>query len=218
LQPYYRTILIGNLYLFYVFMLKDLPFWYLDVKRSVVKSNHLTRLHTLFVAFFPYVFIIYDKLDIVSLYKEFVWKGSVVLNKVKDYMLTDVIYVQKNDTLRHLLTVFIDNQIASVPVVDETMRLQGMISDGDVFQTLTPMDREIGMIYSFAYTIPEPEARDVIHAEIEKPVKKVMTKKKLLYLQEEDDIKDVFTILSKHPVKKIPVVDEEKRVVGVINR
>lgn len=140
------------------------------------------------------------------------------MNQVKDYMLTDVIYVQKDDTLRHLLTVFIDNQIASVPVVDETMRLQGMISDGDVFQTLTPMDREIGMIYSFAYTIPEPEAREVIHAEIEKPVKKVMTRKKLLYLHEEDDIKEVFTILSKHPVKKIPVVDEEKRVVGVINR
>lgn len=145
-------------------------------------------------------------------------KEVSLMNQVKDYMLTDVIYVQKNDTLRHLLNVFIENEIASVPVVDEEMRLQGMISDGDVFQTLTPMDREIGMIYSFAYTIPEPETREVIHAEIEKPVKKVMTKKRLLYLYEEDDIKEVFTILSKHPVKKIPVVDEEKRVVGVLNR
>src|SRR5699024_6277174 len=77
------------------------------------------------------------------------------MNQVKDYMLTDVIYVQKNDTLRHLLNVFIENEIASVPVVDEEMRLQGMISDGDVFQTLTPMDREIGMIYSFAYRSEE---------------------------------------------------------------
>lgn len=45
-----------------------------------------------------------------------------------------------------------------------------------------------------------------------------MTDRKIYYLHAGDDLEEVFKILSKHPFKKIPVVDDDDKIIGVISR
>lgn len=70
-------------------------------------------------------------------------------------MFDDVIYVKKGDTIRHLLKVFIDHRIGSVPVVDEEHRLKGIVSDGDILRTLAPKDQRLMGNFYFMFTLPK---------------------------------------------------------------
>ncbi|HLS09313.1 CBS domain-containing protein [Lentibacillus sp.] len=137
--------------------------------------------------------------------------------KIKDFMITDVISVQKDMKIKELLKIMVKQQIGGVPVIDENDRLIGMISDGDVIRYFQPSGRTIYDVFSMVFISEKEELRHKIETSIEHQSAEIM-KKNVYTVHPEDEIEEALSILSRYHFKKIPVTDDSYRVVGVISR
>ncbi|MTT32886.1 CBS domain-containing protein [Terrilactibacillus sp. BCM23-1] len=138
--------------------------------------------------------------------------------KVKEIMIEDVLMIDKNESVTNLMKCLTENKIGGVPVVDQDHHLLGMISDGDVIRALSPREQNIFDFYSLIVLVEKPELKEQIRRFLEKSVEQVMTKRKIEYVKPEDSLQDILNILSHHHFKKIPVIDDDNKVVGVVSR
>ncbi|SFD77835.1 CBS domain-containing protein [Lentibacillus persicus] len=137
--------------------------------------------------------------------------------KIHDFMITDVISIQKDTTIKELLKTFVEHKIGGVPVVDEDNHLIGMISDGDIIRYLQPNGRTIYDAFSMVFIRETEELKQKVETSIERHSGGIM-KKNIYTVRPDDEIEEALTILSRYHFKKIPVTDDSGRVVGVISR
>lgn len=139
--------------------------------------------------------------------------------KVKDFMIRDVITVNENDSIKHLLNTLVDNKIGGAPIVDSDGKLVGMISDGDVLRSIQLKDKVVYDYFSLmAYTFEKGNLEKVLASMKDQPLKKIAKKHGIVTLKENDDMETALKLLAKHHFKKIPVTDANHEVVGVISR
>lgn len=139
--------------------------------------------------------------------------------KVKDFMIQDVISVKEDDSIKHLLNTLVENKIGGVPVVNGNGKLVGMISDGDVLRNIQPKDMVVYDYFNLmAYTYQKGNLEKVLSQLKDQPLIKIAKKHGLITVKEDDDMDKALKLLSKHHFKKIPVVDQNQKVVGVISR
>ncbi|GGJ85041.1 CBS domain-containing protein [Lentibacillus kapialis] len=137
--------------------------------------------------------------------------------KIKDFMITDVISVREDVKIKDLLKTFVDHKIGGVPVVDENSRLIGMISDGDIIRYLEPDGRTIYDAFSMVFISQKEGLAHKIETSIEHLSSEIM-KKSVYTVLPDDEIERALSILSRYHFKKVPVVDESNKVIGVISR
>lgn len=138
--------------------------------------------------------------------------------KIKDFMITDVICVGKETTIKQLLETLVKNEIGGVPVVDEENRLIGMISDGDVIRYLQPRGRTVYDMFALVLVSEKEDLRQKIDYSINFTVEKIMRKKDLHMVDPEEGIEKALDIFSRFHFKKIPVADKKSGLIGVISR
>lgn len=130
---------------------------------------------------------------------------------VKDFMIKDVFVMEKNESLKALLELMVEKKIGGVPVVDKDNKLVGVISDGDVLRALKPTTY-VGYYYFF-----KEELDDNLLEEANLPIKKLM-RKRVVTIDENADMEEALKLLASHHFKKIPVINGNKEVVGIISR
>jgi CBS domain-containing protein len=138
--------------------------------------------------------------------------------KAKDLMISNVVKVHPETTLRELLKQLMEWKIGGVPVVNDDNRLVGMVSDGDVLRFIRPISAKHFNFFTYIVSIDEVHVDETIPVQLEKPVKSCMKRSGLVTLSAEDDFEDVVSVLSNHHFKKIPVLGEDQSVIGVISR
>jgi len=120
---------------------------------------------------------------------------SVVLElihqlKVKDVMTTAVLTATKNQTLRHIQALLRENHVTGIPIVEDD-HLVGMISIADI---ITALDKGF----------------------IDLPVEEKMTKD-VISLQDDMPLSFAISCLNKYHYGRYPVLDKEKKLVGIIS-
>ncbi|HLR08073.1 MAG TPA: CBS domain-containing protein [Bacillota bacterium] len=138
--------------------------------------------------------------------------------KVKHFMITDVICVTKETTVKRLLETLVTHKIGGVPVVDDENTLIGMITDGDVLRYLQPKGRGIYDMYSLVIFSEKENLDQKLNYALNHHVDRVMRKKDIKRVRPDDDLEEALAIFSRHHFKKIPVVNDERKVVGVLSR
>ncbi|WP_099158216.1 CBS domain-containing protein [Virgibacillus ndiopensis] len=138
--------------------------------------------------------------------------------KVDEFMITDVVTVTKDMSIKQLLEILVNNKIGGVPVVDDTNKLLGMITDGDVIRYLQPKDRTVYDMFTLILVSEKEDLRHKLKYAIDHRVEKIMRNKEIHSVHPNDDLEIATSIFSKHRFKKIPVVDDNMKVVGVISR
>lgn len=103
-------------------------------------------------------------------------------------MILDPITLQDNSKVGDALRIMADNNIGGIPVVDDSMRLIGIVTNRDL-----RFEKDKG-----------------------RPVSEVMTKEDLISTDENTDLEKAESILQKHRIEKLPVVDGEEKLVGLI--
>ncbi|WP_428911568.1 CBS domain-containing protein [Niallia sp. Krafla_26] len=137
--------------------------------------------------------------------------------KVSEIMNKTVYTASPTTTVNELLAILEKRNIGGVPVVDFKGSLLGIVTDGDVLRFLSPRK---GKIYVPGYTaFPEDETvEEVLSKKMNTPIIEIMVTKKIKTLSVHDDLEDAIRLISKHHIKKIPIINEEKKVVGIISR
>ena len=114
--------------------------------------------------------------------------------KIKALMISDVKCCSTQDTLNTAAQIMWDNDIGAVPVVDEDGRLRGMLTDRDVCMAA----------YLRGITL-----KDAITAS-------VMTQR-VFSCTPEDDLSEARKLMREKQLRRIPVVDSNGRVAGIIS-
>ncbi len=137
----------------------------------------------------------------------------------KDIMSKDVVTVHETNTVEEVARIFIEKKISGVPVVDSQNKIIGIISEGDlVFQQKKLNPPVFLSFFDGVIQIGKNAFFDEIKKISAFLIKDLMTKEDLVVAKEDMDVSDVASLLIENKVNRIPIVDEENRVVGIITR
>ncbi|MEM3395810.1 MAG: CBS domain-containing protein [Thermoplasmata archaeon] len=111
------------------------------------------------------------------------------MQKVKDYMVTNVEFVYTDNTVRETIEKVIKSRHHGFPVTDRNKKLAGFVSVKELLKNIEEMDKKIGdVIRKGTYTATPEMAID-----------------------------DAARILFRYSLRDLPVVDENGTLVGIIS-
>jgi CBS-domain-containing membrane protein len=113
---------------------------------------------------------------------------------VDDIMTRDVKTARPDDSLRRCAELMRDEQVGIIPVVDDRMRLLGVITDRDVVCRAIAEGRDVQTL----------RTRDVMTREVE-------------CVTADTTVKEALEIMAEEHVRRIPVVDRDDRLRGLVS-
>lgn len=113
--------------------------------------------------------------------------------RVSDAMTREVRVVAPGQSIREVATIMNEINAGSMPVGDND-RLVGMITDRDIA----------------IRAVAQGKGPDTL-------VREVMSSEKVLYCYEDEELDRVAKNMSEEQVRRLPVVNREKRLVGIIS-
>jgi CBS domain-containing membrane protein len=131
---------------------------------------------------------------------------------VRDVMTTNVIHVRDNADMNDVIRLLSENRISGLPVVDGEGRVIGVITEADVLSMA-------GMKKGHAF-------KDIIRHILGEPLPVRRGSKRLRDVMSspaittgpDSDVRDVALTIDEKRIKRLPVVDEKGRLVGLISR
>jgi CBS domain-containing protein len=140
---------------------------------------------------------------------------------VKDVMSKNVITISPEDSISDAIEKMAKNNISGLIVV-EGEKVVGVISESDVLKVFKSEIPEIEVSTSptlSIFMILEKGAKMISEMKkIGKLKVKDLMSKKVFYVKPEDTILEAARIMSKKDVRRLPVIDKNGKLVGVISR
>ncbi|MBC7100017.1 CBS domain-containing protein [Methanothermobacter tenebrarum] len=146
--------------------------------------------------------------------------------KVEDAMQKNVITIKNDMKIEEAARILRENKISGAPVIDKKNRLVGMLSEGDIIRLLEVHSPKLNLILPSPLDLIElPIRMKHEYDEIVKGIKKasltlvdeIMTRK-LITVKPDQSISDAAELMDKHKIKRLPVVDDEGNLIGIITR
>jgi IMP dehydrogenase len=110
------------------------------------------------------------------------------VKRAENIMITDPVTIHQNGTISDALNLMQEYKIGGIPVVDREKKLIGILTNRDL-RFETNMDR---------------------------PIQEVMTSNGIITTGQNTDLVQAAEILQKHKIEKLPVVDKENTLIGLI--
>jgi CBS domain-containing membrane protein len=131
---------------------------------------------------------------------------------VRDVMTQNVIKVREDADINEVATLLSENRISGLPVVDIQDRVIGMITEADVLAMVG-----IKKGHTFKDVIRHLLGEPLSGPKRSKRLRDVMTKPAIT-TSPEADIREIASTLDEKRIKRLPVVDEQGKLIGVISR
>ncbi len=130
-------------------------------------------------------------------------------------MERDVTAVFADETVEEFIHACVRQFRSGLPVVDEEMRVIGIMTERDVIHEIVPSYME--MLHSTSF-IPDTNITKNRLEEIkDKPISEYM-RKDVNVLKTTDTLLSAATLVLKHGYRFLPVVDEEGHLAGIVTR
>ncbi len=113
---------------------------------------------------------------------------------VRDVMTKDPESVTQQTNTREIARIMRDENVGVLPVIDDQRRLQGIITDRDLVVRVLAEDRQTAQF----------RIDDIMSREVEA-------------VTEDEDIHEVLDIMGRKQVRRLPVVDEQDRLMGIVS-
>ncbi len=110
------------------------------------------------------------------------------VKRAENGMIIDPITISADDTVEDALALMKKYKIGGIPVVESSMKLIGIVTNRDLR----------------------------FEKRLKRKIKDVMTSENLVTTSQTTDLEKASEILQKHKIEKLPVVDETKKLVGLI--
>ncbi len=144
------------------------------------------------------------------------------MQKARDIMSSPPISIQEDKTLRETIELLAKHRFSGLPVIDNEGKLVGIISDTDIIRyseqiKVMPNTNLSGWISPYVDVSTLATMRkgmDTLHQTM---VSEVMTKK-VFTVNEEAEASDIARLMNRRNINRIPVVDGEGKLVGIVTR
>lgn len=140
--------------------------------------------------------------------------------KARDVMTPEPVAVGPDTDVLEIARILLERRISGVPVVDEQGRVLGIVSEGDLVRRLEDRPDE-GRPKRRSWwlellTLPEDRARRFVRAH-GRTARDVMTPNPVT-VRPDTPLSEIARILEERHIKRVPVVDEQGRLVGIVSR
>ena len=129
-------------------------------------------------------------------------------------MARNLVTMTANQTLAEAIETLQKHELRHVPIVDEENHLVGILSDRDILRNLPYLSRSLVKTSTkFREDLFRIEGSRAV---LNQPIENVMTKK-LWTVEAHCPLVEAAMILMKKKVGVLPVVDSERRILGIIS-
>ena len=111
-----------------------------------------------------------------------------IVKRAENGMIYDPVTIQRGSKVRDALALMTEYHIGGIPVVDEENHLVGIVTNRDLR----------------------------FERRLDRPVDEIMSKDNLVTTHQQTDLMAAAEILQKNKIEKLPVVDKDNRLVGLI--
>ncbi len=111
-----------------------------------------------------------------------------IVKRAENGMIYDPVTIPRGSTVAQALDIMSEYHIGGIPVVDDERHLVGIVTNRDLR----------------------------FERRLDRPVEDVMTKDNLVTTHQQTNLMDAAKILQKNKIEKLPVVDKDNRLVGLI--
>ncbi len=139
--------------------------------------------------------------------------------KAREIMNKEIIKVSREENVKVLVDLLLEKKISGVPVVDEENRVVGIVSESDLIYPEKSLHIPAfvrildGIIFLESLKDFEKELKKMVAYKVEDVmVKDVIT------VKEDTDTEEIVNILLKKRINRVPVVDEDNKLIGMITR
>ncbi|HLR20823.1 MAG TPA: CBS domain-containing protein [Tissierellaceae bacterium] len=138
---------------------------------------------------------------------------------IKDIMTKEVITVKEDDTAEKCARLLSQNNLSGLPVLDDNGKLVGMVTEGDLIRRASELDGPAYLeIFGGIFYLDSPkEYMDKLRRSMGQIVRDIMTRD-IVTAKLNDKVEDVATVLVRNKLKRLPVVDEDRSVIGIVSR
>ena len=140
----------------------------------------------------------------------------MALRTAEEIMNKNVITINRDRNIMELAKLFIKNKISGVPVVDKENTLLGIVSETDIVNFL----KKDNISYKYVYipldlyeeanlenkeALSNTKVEEIMHTWVKKAKK-------------ETTENEIATIIGENKVNRVPIVDDDNKVIGIITR
>ena len=115
-------------------------------------------------------------------------KQVATVKRAENGMIYDPVCIKQGSTVKNALDLMAEYKIGGIPVVDEERRLVGIVTNRDLR----------------------------FERNMDKMVDEVMTKENLVTTTQSTDLDSAAQILQKYKIEKLPVVDKDNKLIGLV--
>lgn len=133
----------------------------------------------------------------------------------KDIMIKKVITVSKDATLAELANLLMKNKISGVPVINEEKELVGIVSEADIIVKKSSLPLPLSFSFAFLdkYESYTKSTKDFLNIRVEE-----IMSVDLKTASEDVSVNKVVNIMINNNINRLPVLNSNNRLVGIITR
>lgn len=138
---------------------------------------------------------------------------------VADVMTSDPLVVEADTPLKEAIKLLAEKKISGLPVVNKEGKLVGVLSEADLMWQETGVDPPpYFMFLDSVIYLQNPTRYDKeLHKALGQTVEEVMSDR-VASITPDRPIKEAAHLMHKREVRRLPVVDEADKVIGIITR
>lgn len=138
---------------------------------------------------------------------------------IKDIMTREVVTVREEDTVEKCANLLITHDLSGLPVVDELGKVKGMVTEGDLIRRASRIKgpAALEVLGGIFYLESPTKFVDDLKKSMGNLAKDIMTKD-LITVNPDKPIEDAATLLVQNKIKRLPVIDKEGNLIGIVSR
>jgi len=110
------------------------------------------------------------------------------VKRAENVMIYDPVTIHKDATVADALGLMSENKIGGIPVVEKDKKLIGIVTNRDLR----------------------------FEQDMNRPISEVMTRDNIISISQQTDLEHAANILQRHKIEKLPIIDENGKLIGLI--
>jgi len=137
----------------------------------------------------------------------------------KNIMSLDVVTITSEASIAELSKILLENKISGVPVIDKEGKLIGIVSEADIIRENIKVkfpfyfDPLMVSVYAADFEKYSEDIRDYLSNKVE-----TIMNHRVKTANPVTPVSEIADVMISNKVNRIPVIDENKKVVGIITR
>lgn len=138
---------------------------------------------------------------------------------IKDIMTKQVITVGEDDTVEKCANLLITYNLSGLPVIDDDGKVKGIVTEGDLIRRAAKIDgpATLEVLGGIIYLESPKKFMEEIKRSMANIARDIMTED-VISVNPDKTIEDAATLLVQKNIKRLPVIDKEGNLVGIVSR